>query len=97
MSSIFKKIKSIAENGIEPILEGQKNYTLNIASVELKAEERSKNCTGCVNRVNEPIDFLRIKDERIKPLSEKMCDDCGCALAYLLRQNVKICKHWDND
>lgn len=96
MSSVFKKIKSINQKGIEPIARGLTNYTLNIPSIEQKARQRLKKCMGCVNFVDEPISFLRIKDDRIKQLSNKMCDDCGCALPYLLRQDIKICKYWDD-
>lgn len=96
MGSVFKKIKSIAKNGIEPISRGKTNYTLNITEIEKQAIKRAEVCRTCVNFVDEPIDFLKIKDERITHLSDKMCGNCGCALPYLLRQNIKICKHWDD-
>lgn len=92
--SVFKKIKSIFNNGIEPIEQGITNYNLNIKDIELKANQRAKSCLDCINFVDEPIDFLKIKDERITELDSKMCNDCGCALPYLLRQDIKICKYW---
>lgn len=94
MSSIFKKIKSLSKNGIEPINRGKTNYILNDIDVELKAFERFDECSSCVNFVDEPIDFLKIKDERITGLSDKMCNECGCGLPYLLRQDIKICNKW---
>lgn len=94
MGSIFKKMKSVYKNGIEPINRGKTNYVLNIEEIELKACERYEECSKCVNFVEEPIDFLKIKDERIQGLSDRMCNDCGCALAYLLRQDIKVCKKW---
>lgn len=96
MGSVFKKIKSIAKNGIEPISRGKTNYTLNIPPTEQKAIKRAEICRTCVNFVEEPIDFLTIQDERITHLSGKMCGDCGCALPYLLRQDIKICKYWND-
>ena len=94
MSSIFKKIKSLSKNCVEPINRGKTNYILNDIDVELKAYERYDECSNCVNFIDEPIDFLKIKDERITGLSEKMCNECGCALPYLLRQDIKICNKW---
>lgn len=92
--SVFKKIKSIANNGIEPIIQGKSNYKLNDKAIELKAIKRVEICINCVNFVDEPINSFKVEDKRIKELTSKMCNDCGCALPYLLRQNIKICKHW---
>lgn len=92
--SVFKKIKTIAKNGIEPIERGVTNYKLEIEKFEVLARDRMEVCKGCVNFVEEPISFLRIKDRRIPELSNMMCDDCGCSSPYLLRQDIKICKHW---
>lgn len=93
-NSVFKKIKSIANNGIEPIIQGKSNYKLNDKAIELKAIKRAEICFNCVNFVAEPIKSFKVEDKRIKELTGKMCDDCGCALPYLLRQKIKICKHW---
>lgn len=94
MGSIFKKIKSISKNGLEPINVGRDNYTLNIPEIEAKAIERSEVCKECDNRVHEPIFMFRVVDKRIEVLNEQMCDICGCSLPYLLRQDIKICKFW---
>jgi len=94
MSSLFKKINSVAKNGIKPLEKGRKNYQLNIPEIELIASERLKTCLECGNYTEEPISFLKVKDKRLEKLSEKMCNDCGCALPYLLRQSDKICKKW---
>ncbi len=94
MGSFLKKVKTIAKHGIKPIIQGEKNYRLNDIDIELKALERSETCVGCELFVEEPIDFLRIEDYRIDVLSEMMCDDCGCASPYLLRQDLKVCSKW---
>lgn len=94
--SIKKKIKSVITHGIKGIEEGIKNYKLNDPKIEALARERLsdilKNENNCI--VDEPIDFMKVNDERIPELSGKMCDDCGCALPYLLRQNIKKCECW---
>lgn len=95
MGSVFKKMKSILENGIEPVEEGMTNYSKNIPSVEEKAKARFSKCSGCKNNVIEPIKMFRVKDERITKSSDKMCDGCGCSLTYLIRQDLKICKFWE--
>ena len=92
--SVFKKIKTIINNGIEPIEEGYNNYNSNIDKHEQKAVKRAEKCFNCINFVDEPVNFLKVEDQRIEKLSGKMCDDCGCALPYLLRQDIKICKYW---
>ncbi len=92
--SIFKKIKSLTKNGLEPLEEGLANYKLNIPRIENKAQQRSLECIGCKSFVIEPIDLFKIEDERLPELSDRMCDECGCASPYLLRQDVKICKKW---
>ena len=95
--SIFKKIASINKTGLTPILEGIENYKANSLEVERDALRRSEICQGCENIEPEPIDFLRVDDERIKPLANNICGGdtgCGCALPYLNRQYSKICKKW---
>lgn len=94
MGSLFKKIRSVAKNGLDPITEGKENYFANIASIEIKALERAKECGMCPNFVDEPIELFKVRDKRIKELSNKMCDECGCSMPYLLRQDKKICKKW---
>jgi len=95
MGSIFKKTKSLLKHGIKPIEQGLKNYNTPIIEIESLAIKRSKECIECENFVDEPIDFMAVKDDRIPELSGKMCDECGCESPYLLRQNIKICKYWN--
>jgi hypothetical protein len=94
--SLLKKTKSLIQYGLKPIETGINNYNKPTLIMESTANERAKVCQTevCGNFVDEPIDFMRIEDERIPTLSGKMCDECGCALPYLLRQNIKICKYW---
>ena len=93
MHSIFKKGKSILKHGLEPYEVGKENYRLKIPEVEEKALERFKICSGCDDLEDEPIDFLRAKD-RIEEASYKMCGQCGCSITYLIRQDLKVCKKW---
>ena len=92
--SIFKKVKSVLDNGLEPIEIGMANYEKNDPKIESKALDRYEKARHCKNLVIEPIDMFKVKDERIKGLSNKMCDNCGCAAAYLFRQDKKKCKCW---
>lgn len=94
--SIFKKIKSIGRFGLEPIEEGMANHALKDKPIEEKAVRRALTCVSCPNYVDEPIDLFKIKDERIPELDGKMCDECGCALPYLLRQDLKVCTKWNS-
>ena len=92
--SLYKKVRTVADTGVTPIVEGRANYDLNDKTIEQEALRRAGICTGCDLLADEPISFLRIEDERIAALSGKMCDDCGCASPYLLRQNSKKCSQW---
>lgn len=92
--SLGKKVKSVITHGVKGIEEGIKNYKLNDPKIEALARERLQDIKDCPNFVDEPIDFMKITDERIPELSGKMCDSCGCALPYLLRQNINKCKCW---
>lgn len=94
MGSIFKKVKSISKHGLKPFEVGKENYLLNVPEIEEKALNRVQICLECDEYADEPIDFLKVKDERIKEASEKMCGNCGCSLPYLLRQDLKVCKKW---
>lgn len=93
--SIFKKIKSISENGIEPVIEGLNNYRANIPHIEQKAIKRAKKCFNCKERLYEPVEIVRVKDKRIESNSDHVCGLCFCSLTYLTRQDQKICKKWD--
>ena len=92
MGSLGKKLWTMLKTGLDPVVEGRQNY--GNGSMESTAKQRAQACVGCENYVDEPIDFLAVKDDRIPELSGKMCNDCGCALPYLLRQNSKLCKKW---
>jgi|SRR5690606_38161219 len=93
-SSLFKKISSVGKGGFDPIRKGRGNYNRNLPAVEKKAIQRSEVCIGCESYVDEPVKSFQVEDSRIPELSKKMCDDCGCVLPYLLRQDIKICKKW---
>ncbi len=93
-ASLFKKIHTLGKGGLDPIRKGRGNFNRNLPSVEEKAAERAKTCLGCENYVDEPIKSMQVSDPRIPLLDKKMCDSCGCGLAYLLRQDVKICTKW---
>ena len=95
--SVFKKIKSIIKNGLTPIEQGLINYNKNDLNTELKAKKRADICYNCNEYKNEPISFLKVNDKKIKKLEGKICGDCSCALPLLLRQNLKICKYWNEN
>lgn len=94
MRSFNKKITTLLNVGIDPYKEGKGNFDNPINEVEELANKRLLDCIKCPNFVDEPIDFLRVKDKRIKELSNKMCDLCGCTLPYKLRQSIEKCELW---
>ena len=94
MGSIIKKVKSLTANGLEPFQVGKQNLEKPTQPVEAKALTRSKVCETCPERVEEPIAFLKVKDEKLKSLDSKMCNVCGCSLPYLVRQDLKPCIKW---
>jgi hypothetical protein len=94
MQSFRKKITTFFNVGIDPYKEGKGNFNNPIKEVEELAKERLFDCINCPKFVDEPIDFLRVKDERIKEFSNKMCDECGCTLSYKSRQSIEKCKLW---
>lgn len=94
LDSFFKKSASVIENGVDPIIVGKNNYDANIPDIEDLAIERAETCNTCRENKTEPISFFRVKDERIFAVSEKMCNVCGCALPFLIRQSEKICQKW---
>tara|TARA_R110002020_G_scaffold225802_3_gene435989 strand:+ start:429 stop:725 length:297 start_codon:yes stop_codon:yes gene_type:complete len=93
--SIFKKIKSISENGIEPVFEGLNNYKANLPHIEKKAIIRAQKCLNCNERLYEPVEIVRVKDKRIESNSNHVCGVCFCSLTYLTRQDQKICEKWE--
>ena len=71
------------------------NFKTNNQNAKLVAEKRLlENCISCPHFIDEPIDFLRVTDSEIPELSNKMCGDCGCVLAYKTRQSIDKCKLW---
>lgn len=100
IQSFKKKIVSLLneENSILALKEGMHNFNLKEPDfdVELLALERTETCLKCPYFVDEPIEFLKIKDERIKELSGKMCDECGCVSSYKLRQSQIKCVKWQD-
>lgn len=91
MQSFSKKIKTLLGVGIVPYLIGEENFNNPIKEVEDLAKERMQYC-DCL--VEEPIDFLKVTDERIPELSGKMCDECGCTASYKFRQSISKCEKW---
>lgn len=94
VKSILDKVKTISNLGMEPYRVGKHNFYYIDESVEKLAEERLKTCMGCDDFVHEPVDFLRVVDDRIPELSNKMCNACGCTSAYKIRQSIKPCDKW---
>lgn len=94
MKSLIKKAKTILDVGLEPFEVGKSNFEHPILCVEKKAKDRLEICKKCVNFVEEPIEFFRVKDNNMPELSNKMCSDCGCTLSYKLRQDLKKCIKW---
>lgn len=94
MRSFKKKITTLLNVGIDPYKEGKGNFDNPVIEVEELAKQRLLDCINCPNFVEEPIDFLRVKDKTIKELSNKMCDLCGCTLPYKIRQSIEKCELW---
>jgi len=94
MQSFRKKISTLIHEGLDPIQEGVHNFNNESSLVEILANKRAKKCIKCPYFVDEPINFLAIKDDRILSISKKMCDECGCALPYKLRQSKSKCVKW---
>lgn len=94
MRSFKKKIQSVLKNGVDPVMEGIHNFKNENKCVEKLAKERLKTCLKCPYYVNEPIDFLKVKDNRMPELTNKMCGECFCTLSYKLRQSTIKCERW---
>lgn len=94
ISSASKKAVTLAEEGIEPLTVGYDNFHNPIKEVEILAKIRSVTCGNCELSVDEPIESLKVIDNRIESLSNKMCDLCGCTLSYKLRQSIIKCDKW---
>lgn len=92
--SLLSKVKTISHVGLKPYEVGKHNFYYTDDEVESLAKERLKTCSGCPFFVDEPIDFLRVKDEKIPELSNKICSGCGCTLPYKIRQSIQPCDKW---
>lgn len=97
INSIKSKVKTISHVGLKPYEAGKHNFYYIDDEAESLAKERLKTCVGCEFFVDEPIDFLRVKDEKIPELSNKMCGNCGCTLAYKIRQSIQPCDKWQQE
>lgn len=90
LDSIITKGKTVLTGGLDPYVEGKKNFEQGLGIDKKKIDI----CTGCKHFKDEPIDFLRVEDKDFPELSAKMCGACGCTLSFKLRQTLKPCKEW---
>jgi len=94
LNSSIRKAITIASDGIDPYIEGKKNFDTPLFCVEVLAKLRAETCMGCRYFKKEPIESFRVIDIRIPELSEMMCGKCGCELSLKSRQSIKVCKKW---
>lgn len=94
----MRKLKTIIKQGVkqtaDAFQEGYNNYNNPTSEIEQEAIRRANICKDCL--VDEPISFLKVKDERIPKLNNKIFECCGCSAAYKARQNVTKCDKWEN-
>jgi hypothetical protein len=89
---ISKKLKNL---NLEALAVGMYNFTTKNTEAKTLAEKRLLNsCLSCVHFKEEPITVFRVKDNEIPELTNMQCTDCGCVLAYKIRQSIKVCKLW---
>ena len=75
---------------------GLKNFNFPNEKAESLAIERlESSCKNCKFNILEPIPELRVLDKRIPELTDRTCGECGCILAYKLRQSIKKCSKWE--
>lgn len=94
INSAKGKVDTLIEVGEKPFFEGKFNFENENVDIELLASERKEKCLTCNDFEDEPIESLRVKDENIPELSNKMCGDCFCVLPYKLRQSIVKCPKW---
>lgn len=94
LTSLVGKVRTIKQDGMEPMLQGLKNFQEPTPEIEALAKQRAAVCAGCDFRDDEPIETLQVTDKANPQLSDKMCGDCFCTLPYLVRQNIKPCHKW---
>lgn len=92
---LSSKIKTLLTDGLDPYVEGKRNFENPTPTFEELAKERTKTCTGCRYFKVEPIQMFRVIDERIPELSNMSCGLCGCIESYKLRQSIKKCSKWE--
>lgn len=93
-NSIKGKVLTLAEDGTAPFFEGKFNFENSNIDIELLAIERKETCISCEMYEDECIESFQVEDKNIPELSNKMCGDCFCILAYKLRQSIKKCNKW---
>lgn len=95
---VFKKARSLVGKIKHIDFEAKKQSEINMLNpteeTERVAKERAIICISCKHIEDEPIESERVIDEKIPELSNKMCGKCFCPNPKLVRQNIKICKHW---
>lgn len=91
---LLSKVKTLISDGVDPYIEGKRNFEKPVAELENLAADRATICKGCRYFKQEPIPFLRVVDTLTPELSEMACGKCGCELSYKTRQNIKICSKW---
>ena len=94
IQSLVGKGKTLASDGLDPLMAGMEAYNNEDPETEALAKTRSETCSTCEHFEDEPVQSLQIQDQRIPELSKKMCGDCFCALPYKTRQSVKPCDKW---
>lgn len=91
---LLSKIKTLAQDGLDPFIKGKRNFDNQVDEIESLAKERAETCKGCRYFKDEPIQWLRVEDKSILELSGKSCGKCGCVLSYKTRQSIKTCSKW---
>lgn len=94
MGRINKAVKTIIKSGIDPFLDGKKNFENKSEEMEELARKRIQTCLSCVHFKDEPIEVFKVKDENLPEASGKYCEDCGCVLSFKLRQSIQPCAKW---
>lgn len=93
--SAIGKANTLLDVGLEPYSIGKKNFENPNEEVESLALKRKEKCVSCELFEDEVLESCLITDVRIPQLSNKMCGECFCVLAYKLRQSVVKCEKWN--
>ena len=92
--SIKGKLETINKVGLKPFAEGLKNKVFGNESNEKVAQQRANICVSCVEMEIEPVEFMRVEDNKIPAVSNMMCGDCFCSIPLKIRQDKILCKKW---